>query len=240
MAESDHFKTTDYKGIYYKYESKTYRGICKGCGKGYHGNRWDAHHILPGVSFSDVTDSFSLDCLKITPYDINAKYSMGGLPKLTAFILYFQEDPTMPKLDKRLEATITMRRWGTVKQYKSQAKMAVRFPGDYPVHNPCNWGHTYYNKEVVTYLDEEIFEPLQRKAKPPEHPKPENIKTQLLAAKDKFWGALKTFGSGPGGGPHIGIADNLRHRHGTAKTGWWKPLCMSRAVTKPPASPSLQ
>lgn len=240
MADSEHFKQSDYKGKYYKYESPVYRKTCEGCAAGgYHGNRWDAHHLLPGVSFSNVTDEFSLNCLKITDYDINANYSMAGLPKLTAFILYFQKDPTMPKLDPALDRTFTMRRWGTVKRYKSQAGWDIVFPGPYPVHNPCNWGHTLYNQEVTNWLKEQIFDQLKKKAKAPAHPVPEDIKTQLIKAKDKFWGSLKDLGSGPGGGIHVGIEDNLRHRYGTAKKGWWRPLCMSAAVNKAPASPGL-
>ena len=35
-----------------KVESRVYRKTCEGCEntRGYHGNRWDAHHILPGVT----------------------------------------------------------------------------------------------------------------------------------------------------------------------------------------------
>jgi|GEM_PF-4506662 len=238
MGDNDHFKSSDYLGVYYKYESPTYRSTCQGCGRGYHGNRWDAHHILPAVSFGGITDKFSLDCLKLTDYDINAAYSMGGLPKLTAFILYFQNDPTMP-YKKLQELTVTMRRWGTVKKYQNQSHLPVVYPGNYPVHNPTNWGHTYYNKDVVSYMNNQIFKQLKMKYRPPEHPKPENIKKQLEAAKDKFWGDLVAFANGPGGGVHMGIEDNMRHRYTSAAAGWWKPMCMSSKVTTAPASPSL-
>jgi hypothetical protein len=238
MADDEHFRKSDYKGVYYKYDSPTYRGKCKGCGRGYHGNRWDAHHVLPGVSFSEIptTDTFAHDCLKLTKYDINETYSMGGLPKLTAFILWYQNQPGVPYIEAK-EMTVTMRRWKTVKQYKNQAHLPVVFPGDFPVHNPVSFGHVHYNTEVVDYLNTEVFEKLKSSEA---HPKPKDIYAQLNTAQQKFWGNLVKRGSGPGGGGIRGVDQNFRNRYDKAKNGWWKPMSMSAKVTSAPVSPGIK
>jgi hypothetical protein len=237
MADNDHFTSGDYKGTYYKYKSKEYRDICEGCGRGYHGNRWDAHHVLPGTCFSQIptSDTFAHDCLKITDYNINKEYSMGGLPKLTAFILWYQKQPGVEYIES-LEKTVTMRRWGEVKQYANQATLPVVFPGNFPVHNPVSFGHVDYNEEVTDYLNKEVFQKLKDSEA---HPKPQDIYGQLNTAQSRFWGALVRQANGAGGGGLRGIDENFRNRYGKAKNGWWKPMCMSKAITSAPASPGL-
>jgi hypothetical protein len=226
----------DWKGVYEK--SEDYRKNCGGCGRGYHENRWDAHHVLPGVVFGSITDPFIHECLRATDFDINQAYALGGLPKLTAFILYFQKDTTVP-FKKRREKTITMRRWGKVAQYDNQAHIPVSFPGDLPVHNPCNWGHTEYNKEVDDHLTKNVWKTLQNMKKKKKHPTPEQVKALLMEAVEYFWGELVAIGKGPGGGGFSGVEANLRNRYDKAKDGWWKPMCMSRKVKAAPVSPSL-
>ncbi|QSQ21989.1 hypothetical protein JY651_43750 [Pyxidicoccus parkwayensis] len=226
----------DWKGVYVK--SEDYRKNCGGCGRGYHGNRWDAHHILPAVVFGSVTDPFIHECLRSTDFDINKAYALGGLPKLTAFILYFQKDPTMA-FKKRKEKTVTMRRWGKVQQYANQAHIPVAFPGDLPVHNPCNWGHTDYIKDVADYLESNVWASLRSMKKKNKHPTPEQIKALLEQAVTDFWDDLVSIGQGPGGGGFSGVEANLRNRYDKAKNGWWKPLCMSKNVKSAPVSPSL-
>ncbi len=222
-----------------------YRKGCdkNGCGRGYHGNRWDAHHLLPCETFTGLIQ-FIRDNLDASGYDINKPYSMAGLPKLTAFILYFQKPPpgvaALP-FKKRSEKTVTMRRWGKVRQYDKDKHKPIAFPGEWPVHNPCNWGHTEYNTEVFDHLDGLIFDPMRQKAakNPPEHFTPDQVKGMLESARDLFWTQLQTIPTEPGGGGIVGIEANLRERYGKAKNGWWKPLCMSRSAAKP-TSPSLR
>lgn len=229
---------TDWKGVYVKSESRDYRKECEGCGRGYHGNRWDAHHILPGVVFGQVTDPFIHECLRSTDFDINKPYAMGGLPKLTAFILYFQKDKTVPFISAR-EQTVTMLRWGTVTQYANQAHKAVEFPGDLPVHNPCNWGHTLYNDEVAARLEDNVWSVLRDMKEEGQHPEPKDISAMLKDEVDFFWNSLIAIGKGPGGGGFSGVEANLRNRYDKAQDGWWKPLCMSENVKSAPMSPSL-
>jgi hypothetical protein len=226
------------KSVFYKYESEAYRKTCETCNRGYHGNRWDAHHVLPGTVFGQIADPFIHECLALTEYDINESYSMAGLPKLTAFILYFQRDRTVPfQADK--EKTVTMRRWGTVEQYQNQAHLPVVFPGDLPVHNPCNWGHTEYNDEVAEYLEANIWDKLVEKKEAEEHVSTEFIKTELHEAQAIFWSRLESIGKEPGGGGFRGVEANLRNRYDKSRDGWWKPLCMSSRVTSAPMSPGI-
>ncbi len=229
---------TDWKGVFQKYESREYRKECESCGRGYHGNRWDAHHVLPGVVFGQITDPFIHECLRATDFDINKSYAMGGLPKLTAFILHFQKDKTVPFVHDR-EKTVTMRRWGTVQQYANQAHLKVEFPGDLPVHNPCNWGHTEYNGEVAARLKSNIWTKLEALKEKNKHPKPEAIRQMLMNEVTHFWNELVSIGAGPGGGGFSGVEANLRNRYDKAQDGWWKPMCMSRQVASAPMSPGI-
>jgi hypothetical protein len=237
MADDTHFKKGKWLGVFYKYEREVYRKTCKGCSRGYHRNRWDAHHVLPGVTFSSITDDYWLKCLRVTDYDINEDYSMGGLPKLTAFILHFQRKAQAVEYKRKLETTVTMRRWGKVRQYAKDKQFPIDFPGNFPVHNPCNWGHLEYEEDVMTHLNDIVFAPLQKQVP---HPPPKNVKKELETAQSTFWGILVAIANGPGGGAHVGIEDNFRNRYGTAKDGWWKPMCMSRRVDEAPSSPSLR
>lgn len=246
MSNDTHNPSGEHEGVFEKSSSVEYRQTCKSCDKkseSYHGNRWDAHHILPGVVFSnarsDDPNGFIIECLNATEYDINAAYSLAGMPKLTAFILYFQRDRTMPKFDASKEKTVTMRRWGKVKKYKSQKDIPIAFPGDIPVHNPVNWGHTQYNEDVDEHLTSEIWNALRKKKKKKKaHFKPEDLKDKLTSAKDKFWKKLLKRGKGPGFGEHKGIEANLRHRYDRgSEKGWWQPLCMAKVDM--PTSPSL-
>ncbi len=228
---SKHFDPKDSIGTFTK--SDDYRDSCLGCGRGCHGNYWDAHHVLPLVSFTDITDDLAIKCLKITDYNINTPTEMAGLPQLKAFILHFQRDKTFPYQEK-LELTTTMRRWGKIEQHEYQklAKTPIIFPGDFPVHIPTNWGHVFYSEEVTTWVLDKIIAPIKRKYKPPAHPVPENIKAALESANKKFWGDLVAIGS-------AGIETHFRNRYGTTKAFWWKPMCMSAQVLSPPCSPSL-
>ena len=237
MADSEHNPSGQEVGVFTKIDSPAYRKNCEGCGRGYHGNRWDAHHILPGVCFSMITDSFVWVCLNATDWDFIASYSMAGLPKLTAFILSLQKDSSIP-YTRALELTVTMRRWGTVSQYDNQKHISIGYPGNFPVHNPCNWGHTIYNENVYKRIEDEIINLLNKKKKKQKHLKPESVRTQIETIMKAFWADLVARGSGPGGGGCVGTKENLQHRYGKAKNGWWKPLCMAD-LSHPPQSPSI-
>ncbi len=225
------------EGNFDKEASPVYRAACESCGRGYHGNRWDAHHILPGVVFTRVNEAdktgFIKDCLSVTEYDINASYSMCGLPKLTAFILYFQT--TDMKFDASKEKTVTMKRWGKVAQYANQKGVKIAFPGNFPVHNPVNWGHTEYNNEIYTKLDSEVFDDLKESKDEQAHFDPVDLKRAITEVKDAAWDELVRRGSMEGMTGKFGIEANLRARYQKKNKNWWKPLCMTDVDE--PASP---
>jgi len=134
-----------------------------------------------------------------------------------------------------LEKTTTMKRWKKVEQYDNQKHLKIKYPGDLPVHNPVNWGHTQYNEDVLAKLDGDIFDELRSKKLSNEHFKPEDLKKQITAVKDKFWGDLRGRGALEGMSGKFGIKANMKARYDENNDGWWKPLCM---VDVPePASP---
>lgn len=218
-------KVRDRIGVYYKYKSKDYRKECKSCDRGYHSHRWEAHHILPGVVFNDL-QYFIKECLGVTPYNINKPYSIAGLPTLKAFILYFQSDPTFP-INKKEEKLVEMKRWGKIKKHKYMKDIEVKYPGDFPCHNPVSFGHVIYNENVDKDLQKKIWDSLQKKKKMNEHFKPENVYEKLTKVKDDFWEDLKERGEGKGGGNNKGVESNFRNRYSSARNGWWKPMCMA-------------
>lgn len=215
------------KGVFHK--TKGYRDTCKGCGKGFHKFRWNAHHIIPADAFADA-NRIAKNVLHATTFDINKKDWLAGLPKLTAFILWGQDDAEMPNmtdLRRKNEKTVTMKRWDHVQRYKREAKVKPTFPGDFPVHNPTNWGHVQYDKDVKARLDDEIFSKCKKKNGKPEHPPLKVVKSELIKARDHFWKQLQDIPTaGHDGAASGGIKPNLRKRYGEARDGWWKPMCM--------------
>jgi len=231
MSDSHFDPVRDRVGTYYKYSSDDYRKECKkSCCGGYHGHWWEAHHVLPGDVFSGL-DGFVNSCLGITNYNINKPYSMGGLPQFNAFILYFQDKPTIPN-KKAAEPLKHMRRWGGVDKVKAQKKTPAYCP-KYPVHNPVNFGHVRYTEEVKDHLEDKVWAPLKKKRKKNEHVEPENVRQKLVEAKNKFWDQLKGRKDKPGGGGIVGIEENLKHRFGAAKDGWWQPISMTDVPDEP-------
>jgi hypothetical protein len=230
MSEEHYDPVRDRIGVYYKYASSDYRKECeKSCCGGYHAHWWEAHHVLPGTVFSDLED-FIKQCLGITNYNINKPYSMGGLPQLNAYILYFQKRDV--EYDASKENLKHMERWSTLGRIKAMKKTQVRFP-DYPVHNPVSFGHTLYNEEVDEYLDNKIWDKIREKKENNQHWKPENVRQKLVKTKDRFWNLLKNRKNIPGGGGIIGIKENFENRYGNAKNGWWKPMCMTDVPAEP-------
>jgi len=151
-----------------------------------------------------------------------------GLPKLTAYILFYQRDDEN-KTKRARENTTTMRRWGTVKKYASDIERGLADatdPGNWPVHNPVSWGHTVYNKKVYAQLREEIFDELESKKLSNKHFKPENLKARIMGVKDAWLGKLKGRGTLTGIPKKKGIKDNLLARHQKNNQKWWIPLCM--------------
>lgn len=229
-------KPKSLKGVFSKDEEK-YRKTCESCGNGFHEFRWNAHHIVPADTFKGLHRVVK-GTLEGTKFNINDKEWLFGLPKLTAFILWAQADPNMP-YNRRREKTVTMRRWGKVRAYLKEKNVKVAFPGDFPVHNPVNWGHTQYNKHVFKKL-EPLFESMKpKKGQKPGHPPFKDIKAKLEKVRDEFKNQLGTISKTKHPGAlDGGIEPNLRARYDQAKDGWWKPMCMTKSTPKP-ISPSL-
>lgn len=233
----------DKVGVFYKYKSKDYRAQCLGCGKGYHGHRWQAHHVLPGTCFSSV-DDFVQGCLDVTDYDINKPNSMAGMPTLKAYLMYYRtaepgaaENPTQ------------LARWNSIRTYKSDVERltkaglsaAISDPGTLPCHQPASsYGHIQYNEAVSKSLKESVFDPLKEIGDQDGHVDFENVKSMLQAIADMYWNGLVARGAGPGGGGHVGVRANFVNRNGTAASGWWIPMTMADIPGPPPAPPVMR
>lgn len=227
----------DKKGVYSKYTSPQYRKICLSCtNRGFHGVRWQAHHVLPGMCFGGLT-SFVRACLDVTDYNINETYSMAGMPTLKGFLMYFRSQSTK---GKRGESSATqLKRWHKlIRTYEEDKEKIFVHPGDYPCHQPGSFGHVIYNTNVSKKLKKDIWDKLNKKKAERAHVKPEGIRAQLMKVKTHFWNDLKKRGKGKGGGTHMGVEANFLNRNGTAKSGWWKPMSMATLTTAPtpPAS----
>ena len=220
----------DKVGVYYKKSRHTYRSNCEGCGKGYHSHRWQAHHILPGTCFTGL-NAFVKACCGVTDYDINADYSMAGMPTLKAFLMYFRSQAT--KAERGEESAAQLARWKAIRTYDYQKNIPVTFPGDFPCHQPVSFGHAVYNGDVSAKLKKDIWNKLVEKADEEDHPEPEDIKSKIVKVKDHFWNDLKARGAGAGGGGLSGVKDNFLERNGKAKGGWWKPMCMADVSPAP-------
>jgi len=219
-------------------KDEIYRKNCLNCGFGYHGHRWEAHHVLPGVVFTWALEQDVDECiaesLDTTPYDINDANSLLGLPKLTAYILFYQNDPTMQRPPKAKELTTTMARWknGSVGMYQTDIdrlkSKAATDPGNLPVHTPVNWGHTEYNKMVYKKLDDEVFEPLRTlKAGEEDHFEPQDVYDEVNDIKNACRSDLLARGMLPGVvNGALGVKANLKARHDSPNKKYWIPLCM--------------
>lgn len=113
-----------------KNSKKDYR---ENCGDGYHGPRWEAHHILPkesikqsiegapvrpgsptqGVSAIEVEGyaDFFEDLKWITPWNLDDPHNLVGMPHLNSFMMYFDQttlslNPDNPKLEEQAAAIV--------------------------------------------------------------------------------------------------------------------------------------
>lgn len=185
---SSHFRKTkkNRKGYFEKNEKgmprRGYARLCKNEGRGYVGAKHEAHHILPQDAFqqslADVQENdarmntdkkgYIEDCKHISPYNINNKNNLMGLPHLIAYIIYFKDEGigshsgTIVKAlksfakDKRFTAT-------TRKRYK--AEMLRNSPEKHPIHQPVNWGHKEYTEEVAKEIKKYVWDKLNEKQK---------------------------------------------------------------------------
>lgn len=116
----------------------------------------EAHHILPKVSFDMSLESYKksseIDLIQkwawITPWNLDAKYNLYGLPKLAAFVYAYSKDKAeatatsqIIKKNKKLSDSV-------IKWFSAAAALSSVDP--YCVHTPTTWGHDpFYNTDVA-------------------------------------------------------------------------------------------
>jgi hypothetical protein len=235
MADPKHFTATakNKQGIFEK--SNDYRKICQGCGHGYHGGMWQAHHVLPGVTLQKATIENQVknaekvdyieNCKWITKWDLNATGNMMGLPTIWDYIL----------AEKIQKAAGSAAEVIPVSKYRSDIimdlikKLASKFtaPENLPAHNPVSWGHVDFNKEVVDYLVANIWDTLDENKE--EHKiNPEDIQGELEDASDYFMDELKDRGK-----RGDGTAKEWPRRFNAGNTTWYHPFSMARKPRNP-------
>ena len=197
------------KGFFEKANTQIpdYRKVCEDAGRGFLGPYNNAHHILPATTFKrsieGIKDADKKDyiknCQHVTPWNINNKNNLMGLPHVRAFILYAQDDANLkgaePEYIQRRVKSFTQgkRKVSLVNRESDLAKLRVTKPDGHSVHLPVSWGHTHYNHAVIVDLDE-VWDLLAEKRE--EHKLSyENIASHLVGLENKYYGILVTRGA---------------------------------------------
>lgn len=170
-------KDTDGQTIRYQTEWKKMKGPAKGFGE----SLYQIHHIIPETSIynkmvykisSATKREYMLKCMWISPWNINEKGNLIGLPDLYTFLIYFDKKQNDEKGTDQGKSLLRGTSWsyvkGKMKAFENVYKGAKRLalfdlaanPETFPVHLPVSWGHTKYNKNVANDLKTEVADTL--------------------------------------------------------------------------------
>lgn len=162
------------------------------CDRGFRKSIYQVHHIIPedaiyNKAILKMTNAekreYVLACLWITPWNINEKVNLIGLPDLSAFLIYFdkQKDDEQQAAQKKLRAETGYigRKIKRFHELYEEIKRIALFaeaanPETYPVHLPVSWGHTKYNYAVADQVKSDVIDALNE-LKDDHTIKPENI-----------------------------------------------------------------
>ena len=205
---------------------KPYRDNCEG--EGYNGPRWEAHHIVPKTSIDQSIEGtpqrpgspyqlsaesaerqkFIRDLIWITPWNIDDKKNLVGMPHLNSFMMYFQKADFEQnlKLGNQGETGYMAQRIISFNNKTSQQRQdwkdqlgTTGTPEGYCVHQYVNWGHTDYNRKVAISLKQVWDQYQKKKDEHAEDPRkhgidPNKIKTDLEGESGDFRSYLSTRG----------------------------------------------
>jgi hypothetical protein len=212
-----------------KASSDVYRGNTS---SGYRGPGWQGHHVLVADCFklasTEADDSdqaaYIRVCFSFTDWDINKDHNMLGLPVLKSYVLAYKDMDGGGKQAgkqefKHLEKYLT-------KPPVLKAGVEVSAPHNLPCHQPVNWGHIDYTKEVDTELKKRIWKTLKRSDE--KHVSAKVIAGELGPLASEFSGKLTERGCREGG-----TSLNWRERHNPEReNSWFHPFCMSARPNK--------
>jgi hypothetical protein len=239
MAE--HFKRTkkNREGYFQKDEkgmpNKGYRRICKKNKRGYVGGKHEAHHILPATSFNKAieavrkTDSdkatYIENCQHITPWNINNKNNLMGLPNLLAYVIYYQDRarPTMTGELARLAKSIKSfnadgRLTSATRNRYLKLIRSGKSPEGHPIHLPTSWGHVEYNKEVAKEIKKYIWDKLSENKKW-HKVDPVTVEATIIELENENYSFLLERGEGAN-------EENWKDRDDEADSDWYVPFTM--------------
>jgi hypothetical protein len=235
MGDPKHFQATSKNKVGVFDKSPDYRDICRGCGHGYHGGLWQAHHVLPGVALQKATIESQVNnakkaeyienCKWITDWNLNKPYNMMGLPTIWDYIIAEKITQTAGS-DSEVIRLSDYRSKLIQSLVKALGKNFVE-PENFPAHNPVSWGHVVFNNEVKDNLTVNIWDVLDEK-KEKHKINPENIQSKLNKAAKQFMTKLTNRGKRQGG-----TAKNWPKRFETGNTTWFHPFSMAAKPENP-------
>ncbi len=206
-----------------------YVSECKKGGRGYLGPWFEAHHILPQTSIESSIDEsgkdqrYIEDVQYITPWNINSKKNLMGLPTYIAYEIYFQgkaqlnKEVDEQKIKKRIgyhneEFSLASRR-----KWVQEIKGAP--PLNHPIHQPVSWGHAVYNEEIIQEIIQDVWNKINDQKKNHQLDKTKVAK-ELNSRADVNHDYLKKRGKGAD-------AAKWDRRKDPDDDGWYKPFTMA-------------
>jgi hypothetical protein len=229
MGDPDHFNATSKNKVGVFDKSPDYRKICLGCGHGYHGGLWQAHHVLPGVALQKATienqvknaekAAYIENCKWITDWNLNENYNMMGLPTIWDYIIAEKIKQAAGSTAEKIR--LSDYRSNLIKALVNALGANFIGPKNLPAHNPVSWGHVDFNGEVTDFLKTEIWDHLNENKE--EHKiNPESIKGQLDDAAEHFMSELNERGQ-----RGEGTEKEWPRRFDSGNTTWFHPFSMA-------------
>lgn len=225
-----HFRKTagNRKGWFIKKKPNPTPNYKKICTDGYQGSRTEAHHIVPKTAVDKSVGTYDppkrkylKDVMWITDWNLNAKSNLIGLPTLDSFLIFEQQLVRLKK-DQEYHAKVnkavtTFNKKPLSTRKKILAKLAA--PDYYPIHNPVSWGHTVYNKEVKTELEDNVWGPLNEQQKK-HNVDAKSVKSELEGVVDMNRDYLEERGE-------EGKGATVKQFFEQKGSEWWKPFTMA-------------
>jgi hypothetical protein len=223
------------KGKDAKPAHKNYRKSCEGCGKGFHGPRGEAHHIVPQTSIEESKETYIKgktppkevaryvnDVQYITDWNINKPDNMMGLPTFHSYELFFQYKDRLDPNATGSSAGKKLIKWFNKYSSKTRKKWLAEIaagasPENNVIHNPVCWGHAIYNVKVKNYLLSQVWSKLDI-AKAKHSVDAQKIQAAFNTASTTWHGALKGRGVG---------ATRAAWSKRKKGTKWYKPFTMA-------------
>jgi hypothetical protein len=246
----DELKKGERKGWFVKEaddmpEHRKFRRSCKQGGRGFLGPNFGAHHIIPqyaiGLSTRRFDPVYIEDIKYITPYILNRPSNMVGLPSFWSYDVYYEalvrekDESARPDYpgasadwkDSYSSGTRELWRSWVAKHRKNLSRRANPCPENNPIHVPVSWGHTEYNEQVATKLEQQVWKVLKREKSKHKISKKsfEAIQAQLQALETALYQRLMSRGATS---PAL-----WERRKDATDNGWYGPYTMTDIKKNP-------